>query len=357
MMLRRKLVIILGSLVGLLLVTAISAIWMLQGILRDLHHLDAEAWQVIDVGNEMSTSISLVEIELYQLELGRQRHLDRLIELVESMMPQVDRVGQSYVMHLPENAPLLENIRVALPRFRDDVGRLGTAQDAQWAAQRRADAHAAALSMRQDIMALNQKTRAHGAAEQRDMIGRFRALVLGLSLVFLMVINISILALLRMASLVLRPVEKLVEATRELGNERFDYRVELDQHDEFDELARAYNSLAAQLQVNEQRKLEMMGQVALTLNHELNNAISIIGLQLQLLSRQAGGNPKLETCARQIHESLARMTHTVDLLKRVRRIVLTDYVRGVKMLDLERSAQDDGDAAEASPAPGQAGSE
>jgi hypothetical protein len=32
------------------------------------------------------------------------------------------------------------------------------------------------------------------------------------------------------------------------------------------------------------------------------------------------------------------MTRSVDSLKRVRRIVLTDYVGGVKMLDLERSA-------------------
>ena len=105
-----------------------------------------------------------------------------------------------------------------------------------------------------------------------------------------------------------------------------------------DELAHAYNNLAAQLQANEQRKLEMLGQVALALNHELNNAAEIIELQLQLAGRQSSGNPSLEKCARQIRDSLNRMTRTVDLLKQVRRIVLTDYVSGVKMLDLERSA-------------------
>jgi hypothetical protein len=35
------------------------------------------------------------------------------------------------------------------------------------------------------------------------------------------------------------------------------------------------------------------------------------------------------------------MTHTVEALKRVRRIVLTDYVEGVKMLDLQRSVEED----------------
>ena len=45
----------------------------------------------------------------------------------------------------------------------------------------------------------------------------------------------------------------------------------------------------------------------------------------------------LEACLRQISDNLARMTKVVNTLKHVRRIVLTDYLDGVKMLDLERS--------------------
>ncbi|MHC5009105.1 MAG: hypothetical protein ACYTGF_17300 [Planctomycetota bacterium] len=44
---------------------------------------------------------------------------------------------------------------------------------------------------------------------------------------------------------------------------------------------------------------------------------------------------------RQIHQSLGRMADTIDALKRVRKIVLTDYLSGVKMLDLERSVAED----------------
>jgi len=82
------------------------------------------------------------------------------------------------------------------------------------------------------------------------------------------------------------------------------------------------------------------------LNHELNNAGAIIKLQLQLLRRQSaaanvtGENPAFERALRQIHESLERMTHTVESLKRVRRIVLTDYSPDTKMLDLERSTME-----------------
>jgi signal transduction histidine kinase len=175
--------------------------------------------------------------------------------------------------------------------------------------------------------------------------GRFRFLVLALSVVFLVLINASVVGLLRMAGMVLRPVDKLVAASRALAHEQFDHRVEVDQHDEFEELAHAYNRMAEQLAANEQRKLEMLQQAALTLNHELNNAAAIIELQLQLQSRQACGAPA-EKYARQIRESLGRMTRTVDLLKHVRRIVLTDYVSGVKMLDLERSARDNDEGGE-----------
>ena len=70
-----------------------------------------------------------------------------------------------------------------------------------------------------------------------------------------------------------------------------------------------------------------------------NNAIAIIELQLQLLSRQAGGNTRIEKCAHEIQQCLSRITSTVEALKRVRRIVLTDYTAGVKMLDLQRSVE------------------
>ncbi|MGE5610193.1 MAG: HAMP domain-containing protein [Bacillota bacterium] len=338
MMLRRKLVLTFGLLVTLMLATAVGAIGLLQGVLRDLHHLDSEAWTDIARTNNLATTISMIEIQLYELELGKQRHLDRLIELLESMRKETAWVQESSVSHLPENSPLVQLIRAGMPVFTEHVSALATAQDPEWAAQHRRDASSVAVNLRRDILNLTQNLGGHGEAEQRALTVRFRWMVLGLTIVFLILINVSIVALLRMAGMVLRPVEKLVEATRELAKERFDYRVDLDQKDEFDELARAYNNLAAELQANEQRKLEMLGQVALTLNHELNNAAAIIEMQLQLAGRQAGGNAGLEKYARQIRESLNRMTRTVELLKQVRRIVLTDYVSGVKMLDLERSA-------------------
>ncbi len=187
----------------------------------------------------------------------------------------------------------------------------------------------------------NLIVREHALQEQEAALLWFRWLVLGLAMIFLLVINVSVMVLMRIAGMILRPVDKLVEATRQLAGEHFEYRVQVDQHDEFDELARAYNTLAESMQANEHRKIEVLGQVAVAMNHELNNAATIIDLQLHLLARQAHGNPALEKCLRQIHESLDRMTRTVQSLKNVRRIVLTDYNSGMKMLDLQRSIQEE----------------
>ena len=167
---------------------------------------------------------------------------------------------------------------------------------------------------------------------------RFQWVVLGLGITFLCVINVAVLVLVRVAGNVVRPVERLVHATHELGQEHFDYRVELDRHDEFEELGKAYNDLAQRLQSNEARKIEVLQQVAVALNHELNNAMAVIELQLKRISRRAGDCPGLENCLNQIHQSLEKVTQTAHSLQQVRRIVLTDYAPGTKMLDLERSA-------------------
>ena len=89
---------------------------------------------------------------------------------------------------------------------------------------------------------------------------------------------------------------------------------------------------------NERRRMEMLQQVAVAVNHELNNCVSTINLQLRLVGRRA---PALTESLQQIDQSLGRITSAVQSLKNVRRIVLTDYLPGTKMLDLQRSSEDE----------------
>jgi signal transduction histidine kinase len=199
-----------------------------------------------------------------------------------------------------------------------------------------------AILLLEGVLVRLSHPQAHDWATHAALAAQFRWIVLGIAVAFLVVINASAFVLVRAAGMVLNPVERLVAASRELAAEHFDHRVVLDrQDDEFGELARAYNHLAAELQSNERRRVEMLGMTALTLNHELNNAMGLIELQLKLLARRAPDHDAVATCLRRIGDALARMNGVVESLKHVKRIVLTDYVEGTRMLDLQKSVERD----------------
>src|SRR5581483_971979 len=98
--------------------------------------------------------------------------------------------------------------------------------------------------------------------EHQKLTESFRWLVLGFTVVFLILINLSVVVLLRLGAMIVRPIDQLVEASRKLGAERFDYRINLDRSDEFGELAHAYNSMAHRLQTNEEQRLQTLAQAA-----------------------------------------------------------------------------------------------
>lgn len=339
-MLRRKLLMILSSVILLLMVLAVAALISLQSIFAKLDHINTQANTVVDLTNHMNLSISRVEILLHELH-GRKTHrLDELIESVELLQAQDQQMGEYYVVHEKEIGDIYNQLKPLLDRFKLQVSTLATTEDRQLLERHNILALEAATALRNHILIVSQYAHQHSQAESNELTRDFRYFVIAIAAGFLLVINISILVLLRSANMILKPMDQLLTASRELAQEHFDYRVSLGQKDEFDELANAYNHLAEQLQLNEQRRMETLQQVALTLNHELNNAVSVIDLQLRLLRRQTQDKEAFETSLRQIHENLERMTRVVQGLKNARRIVLTDYVDGVKMLDLERSVSE-----------------
>jgi signal transduction histidine kinase len=95
------------------------------------------------------------------------------------------------------------------------------------------------------------------------------------------------------------------------------------------------------MQHTEEQRINVLGQVALALNHDLNNAMATIELQLVMLGRGTAGDLQAERRLRTIHDELRRMKATVQSLRSARRIVLTEYSPGMKMLDLERSAREE----------------
>lgn len=348
-MLRHKLLVILFSLTALLMVLAVAALWSLQQLFVDLDHAHNKAGVAVNQVNELSTALSSIELELYGLQTGRLSHLDNLIEAADTMRKLTGALDTLYLLDEPVMRQAYEQLVQLLDNFEAHVGVLATAQDKELSLRYNLAALDNAAQMRQRMLLISRYVQAHAQQEQTALTGRFRWLVVAMALGFLIVINGSILLMLRAAGMVLRPVSRLVQASRELAKENFAHRVTVGQHDEFDELAHAYNRLAEQLQENERRRVQTLKQMALTLNHELNNAISTIELQLTLLRRRSGPDTALEKNLRQIHDSLSRMTTVIGSLKQLRRVVLTDYVDGVKMLDLRESIREDGPAGVAGP--------
>lgn len=327
-MLRRKLLTRIGLLIAAFVAGAVVAIWLLQDALTGIDRVNQDAAVLIDGVQAVGVSVTAIEAareapagpEPRESAAGASERLD------ESMR----RIGEHEVAQPGGTAAAeYDRLRRLIPEF--------VRQNTDPETMRSAGAMAISVATRSAVQELGGVFRAHVAREQAALGRYFRALVLGLTLAALLMVNVAVVILLRTAQVVLRPVAALVEGSRELAKERFDHRVVMDQQDEFGELAHAYNHLAAQLQANEERKTETLRQLAVTLNHDLNNAMAVIELQLGLMDRQAGGNPTLARHLHDIRATLGRMSSTVASLKNIRRVVLTDYGPGQKMLDLERS--------------------
>ncbi len=340
-MLQRKLILSLGSVVVLLLASALGAIMLLQSMLGELDHVSREAENNADTAARFGETLTAIESEVNRRMLtnGHDEGID-LGHAVKVLHEQTARMRDPFDTVEPEFDGFLKTLTAPMPELVALVDGVGPDQTA---VTRRARLEAIldlTVGLRERLAHFNRLSRNHTLSDHKRLVGRFRMTVIGLGVLFLVLINISMMVLLHSGAMILRPLGALTDASRRLSRGEFDHRLELPGGDEFGELADSYNQLAAEIQRSEQQRLETLHQVARTLNHELNNAISIIELQLRKLETPVSNVAEARKPLQQIHETLYRITHTVEALKRVRRIVLTDYIAGVKMLDLERSVEE-----------------
>lgn len=349
-MIRRRLMLRIGVLVIGFVFGAAVAVWVLQDVLADVDHANVDAELLITGTLKVGATIADIEAARLHRSGGEPAANTAIERASKELTEAVVRLGSHPVTRSPEGtaATAYANVRALVPEF---TGRALAAPagvdsvDPQFVT--------AAVALNSAVQELGTALRTHVAGEQRRASRYFRTIVIALTLAAMLMVNVAVIVLLRTAQMVLRPVGALVEGSRELAAEHFDHRVVIDDTDEFGELACAYNRLAAQLQDNEQRKTETLRQLAVTLNHGLNNAMSIIELQLGLLDRQRGGDPVFAKHLHEIRSCLSRMAGIVASLKHIRRVVLTEYSPGLKMIDLGRSTEDpQADIAAASAAAG-----
>jgi len=339
-MLRRKLLIRVGLLICAFVLGAAVAVWKLQDVLAELDLANADAAALVDGVQDVGLAVNVI----VAARLGGDAEPSIFASPghdAATLPRMVERLGEHRLLHTPGEASLrYAALKSALPAF------LAAAPATSGAIRAGPDKPAAEnwLGKHRLVAELSRSLREFVAAEQVRVGDSFRFIVIALTLAAFVMANAAIFVLLRTAQLVLNPVAALVSGSRELAAENFAHRVEVVRGDEFAELAHAYNSLAEQLQSNEQRRTETLRQLAVTLNHELNNTMSIIELQLRLLDKRSGQDPTADRPLREIRAGLLRMSRTVASLKDIRRIVLVDYAGGQKMIDLERSVAADAPA-------------
>jgi methyl-accepting chemotaxis protein len=340
-MLRRKLILTLGSVVVVLLVTALGAIMLLQSMLSDLDHVNREAEGNTAAAARFGETLAAFESEVNRRILadGHDVAID-LTHALAVLSEQTDQMFEAFKPAEPELEDLHQTLTTRVPELEMLVAGIGPEQTAAIRDARFESILDLTIGLREQLTQFKRLSRIHTLSDHERLVARFRLTVIGLGLLFLVLINVSLMVLLHAGAMILRPLGALTDASRRLARGEFDHRIELPGGDEFGELADSYNQLAAELQRSELRRLETLHQVARTLNHELNNAISIIELQLRILETSPRDATSAARAFVPIHETLQRITRTVEALKHVRRIVLTDYVAGVKMLDLERSVEE-----------------
>lgn len=341
-MLRKKLMARLGLLLVGFVAGAVVSIALLQSLLADFDAAAARAERVLTDVQNLGDAFAALEHATREpgeseatvpAELLAERHASfgAAIEQVRAQ-GRTDSTGQAQLLaKLQADGAVYHGLATARmtvdPESRTRLASLGH-------------------EIHDGINELARASRAELDAERAGLSHRLRLLIVVLAVAALLMTNIAIVVLVRTANIILRPVGELIEGSRELAHEHFTHRIRIAQRDEFDELATAYNALADQLAANEQRKVVALRQLAVTLNHELNNIISIIEMQLSLVDRRAGGSaassdPAVAGYLSSIRGNLEHMAKTIASIRDVRRVVLTDYMPGERMLDLPRSIEPD----------------
>ncbi len=91
----------------------------------------------------------------------------------------------------------------------------------------------------------------------------------------------------------------------------------------------------------EARKLETLAQIAVSVNHEINNPLCSISANAEMLRASIGnGNEIALHKVDIILKEVDRIKQVISKLSSATRVISMEYISGIKMLDLNKSAQD-----------------
>lgn len=136
-----------------------------------------------------------------------------------------------------------------------------------------------------------------------------------------------------LARRVIRPIEALMQGTREYGRGNYDYEIKADARGELGELAGAFDQMRrslkqTQIELLKRERLATIGQMAGSVVHDLRNPLATISTAAEMLSRTDLAPERRQT----LLESQLRAAHRMHEMLRE----LLDFTRGSYNLTLEK---------------------
>ena len=156
-----------------------------------------------------------------------------------------------------------------------------------------------------------------------------------------MAIALSIVLARRIA----KPIEILAAVARRVGSGDLSARASLQRLDEVGDLAKVFDQMVSDLQTTQAQlvrseRLAAIGELTVTLQHELNNPLQGILGALSTMLHDAEGLPdSTREALGMVHEAATRMSDLVAKLRRISEPVSKTYLGNIKMLDMDKSAK------------------
>jgi nitrogen fixation/metabolism regulation signal transduction histidine kinase len=173
-------------------------------------------------------------------------------------------------------------------------------------------------------------------------ISSSRKLVL-FSMVSFIILNVLIWLLLKRK--ILAPLKVLEDGANQIGKGALGFQVKVNTKNEIADLADVLNKMSIQLRKNQDtevklQRLETIGQVVTSVNHEINNPLMIISGNAEYLSKLLGKeNQKVVKKLNAIITECRRIFDVTQKLKEIKNPVVEKYVgEETTMIDLKRSS-------------------
>jgi signal transduction histidine kinase len=115
----------------------------------------------------------------------------------------------------------------------------------------------------------------------------------------------------------LRPLRVLREHTRQIAGGDYARRIGLGSRDEIGDLAREFDAMAAAIEEREHRlirseRLATVGRMAAHITHEIRNPLASLGLNVELLGDEVGGNDEASRLVKSIGKEVDRLSDITE---------------------------------------------